>query len=432
VRWAGLSLSCLILVVACGAPAPPQPKQPALEPLTTPSPVATVVEVQTAGRTGAAPVPLIRPVASPSPVALPLSVLAGRSGADVRVALNLLLQEQVFVSAAAMDAASNARLDELIGVSATLDQNSLAIAEVLGAVKGQATAEVLLDAWRGLMADLVRYAQGQQSAAGADIDRRIAVIAAQLTFPGLSRSAADGLVHTQMEAELALADAIGSHDTVQAAQRLRAAAAATDALAQPLAAAISAQAPAEAPPPTVGLDIDVRLGLTRMLQEQVYLTGAAVDAAADSRSGDLQAYLKATDANAADLGGQLGGVYGPELGTGLTDRLRAETAALVAVASGGDRARAAADVVRLRTELDGLLSSANQLLPPGLVAQQLRASDQPLLTAADAFAARDFNTAFTRLRESARQSQKAADSVAVSIVDRYPARYFAQPTPRPP
>ena len=124
-------------------------------------------------------------------------------------------------------------------------------------------------------------------------------------------------------------------------------------------------------------------------------------------------------------------MYGQELGNGVADRLRAETAALVSVASGGDRARAAADLVRIRSELDSLLSGANQLLPPGLVGQQLRASDQPLLTAADAFAARDFATAFTRLRESARQSQKAADSVALSVVDRYPGRYFALPTPTP-
>jgi hypothetical protein len=111
--------------------------------------------------------------------------------------------------------------------------------------------------------------------------------------------------------------------------------------------------------------------------------------------------------------------------------VRAETAALVAVAAGSDRRQAAADLVRLRGELDRLLSGANQLLPAGLVGQNLRDSGQPLLTAADAFAARDFGTAFSRLRESARLSQKAADALALSIVDRYPARYFVLPTPAP-
>jgi len=427
VKRAGVSLTCLVLLAACAAPAPLEPKPAPVQP----SPVATVVEVQTASRTSPVPVPVVRPVASPSPLALPLSVMAGRSGADVRVALNLQFQEQVFLSAAAMDAASGARLDELIGVSGTLDQSSIALAETFGSVKGQPTAEALLDAWRRLVGDLILYAQGQQSAATADLERRRPAIAAQLALPGLSPAAAEDLLRTFLQAQLALADVLVSHDASQADQRLRSAAAASDALARPLAAAIAAKLPSQAPPPTEGLDIDLRIALARSLQAHTYLTGAAVDAAADGRNGEAQAFGQTADLNATDLGTLLGGVYGPELGTGVADRLRAETAALVSVASGGDRPQAAADLVRIRGELDGLLSGANQLLPPGLVGQQLRASDQPLLTAADAFAARDFGTAFTRLRESARQSQKAADSVALSIVDRYPARYFALPTPTP-
>jgi hypothetical protein len=91
-----------------------------------------------------------------------------------------------------------------------------------------------------------------------------------------------------------------------------------------------------------------------------------------------------------------------------------------------------ADLDRLRGELDGLLSGANTLLPPGLLKQELRATDQPLLVATDSFLGRDFSTSFVRLREAARQSQKVADSLAQTIVDRYPGRYFAPPTPTPP
>jgi hypothetical protein len=386
--------------------------------------VATPVKVQTAGRSPVqVPAQAVRPLASPSPAALPLSVLAGRSGADVRVALNLLFQEQLYLSAAAVDAASSARLDELIGVSGALDQNSIAIAEIFGAVKGEVAAQTLLDAWRGLVADLVQYGQGGQSAASADLEQRRPVIAAQLALGTLPQAAADDLVRAQSQTQLSVADAIISHNPTLTAQRLRLAAAASDDLARPLAVAISAQVPTVAPPPTEGLAIDVRIRLARLLQEHIYLTGAAVAAAADGRSRELEALAGAADQNATELGAQLASVYGQPVGDGLADRLRAESAALVSVASGGDRAQAAQDLVRLRAELDGLLSTANELLPPGLVGQELRASGQPLLTAADAFAARDFGTAFTRLRESARQSQKAADSVALSLVDRYPGRY---------
>jgi hypothetical protein len=432
VKWIGVSLTSVVFVAACATPAPTQPKQPGAAPLGTPSAAATPVEVQAAGRSASsAPVPVVRPLASPSPVALPLSVLAGRSGSDVRVALNLLFQEQLYLCAAAMDAASSARLDELIAVSGVLDQNSMALAEIVGAVQGEPAAQTLLDAWRGLVDDLVQYAQGQQSVASADLDRRRPVVAAQFAFAGLTAATADDLLRRHIQAQLILADALISHDSTQAAQRLRSAAAASDDLARPLAAAIAAQAPAQAPPPTEGLDVDVRIDLARLLQEHTYLTGAAVDAASDGRVGDQHALLGAANANATDLGVRLGAAYGPDIGNGLAERERAETASLVSVASGGDRAQAAAELARLRGELDGLLSTANQLLPPGLVSQQLRASGQPLLTAADAFSARDFGTAYNRLREAARQSQKAADSVALSLVDRYPGRYFVLPTPPP-
>jgi hypothetical protein len=373
----------------------------------------------------------LQPVGVASPVALPLSVLAGRSGADVRVALNLLLQEQVFLTASAMNAASNARLDEFIGVTPTLDQNSILLAQVLGAVEGQATAVALLEAWRGQLADLIAYSQGQQAVALADLDRRRASIAGQLAMADFSVAAADDVLRRRIQAQLDVADSLSRHDSAEATRRLRVAAAGSDELARPLAAAIAVRVPALAPAPTDGLDIDVRIGLSRGLQEHTYLTGAAFGAAADSRALDLEALSGAADQNATEFGAQVGSVWGPDLGNGLADRLRGETAALVSAASGGDRRQAATDLDRLRGELDGLLSGANPLLPKGLLTQQLRASDQPLLTAADAFAARDFLSAYSRLRDSARQSQKPAESIALSIVDRFPGRYLALPTPVP-
>jgi hypothetical protein len=205
-------------------------------------------------------------------------VLAGRSGADVRVALNLLLQEQVFLTAAAMNAASTARLDELIGVTPSLDQNSVLLAQVLGAAKGQATAVAVLDAWRGQVADLIAYSQGQQAIALADLDRRRTSIAGQLAMADFSVAAADDLLRRRIQAQLDVADSLTRHDSTDAARRLRVAAAASDELARPLAAAIAVHRPASAPPPTDGLDIDVRIGLSRGLQEHTYLSGLAFGA----------------------------------------------------------------------------------------------------------------------------------------------------------
>jgi len=378
------------------------------------------------------PAIVVRALASPRPVGLPLSVLAGRSGADVRVALDRLLQEQIFLVALGMDAASNARLDELLGVSSALDQNSIVLAEVLWAVKGQPAAESFLGAWRGQNADLIQYAQGQTSSSSIDLGRRGSAIAEQLTLGDFSAALVEDLLRARNQAQLGLADATLSHNPVEVNRRVRQVATGSDDIGRPLAAAIAAQAPNLAPVSTAGPDVDVRLQLNRLLVAHIYLTGAAVEAATDGRGLDAQARVDAASASADELGQQLTDVWGVQLGNGLADRLRAETGALVALASGGNRSQVAADLDRLRGEIDALLSGANPLLPKGMLSQQLRPIDQAVLAASDAFAARDFATAYARLREAARQTQKPADSLALSIVDRFPGRYLLLlPTPTP-
>lgn len=430
-KWAALG-AVVVLLAACTAQAPPEPAaRPVAEP-ETPSPIATPVAVQTAPPYDpGVPAIVVRALASPRPVGLPLSILAGRSGADVRVALDRLLQEQIFLTALGMDAASNARLDELLGVSSAMDQGSIVLAEVLWAIKGQSSAELFLNAWRGQNADLLQYAQGQTGPASTDLSRRGSAIAEQLALGDLSVSLIDDLLRTHDQAQLGLADATIGHNQVEVSRRVRSLATSSDDLGRPLAAAIANAVPNQAPAPTAGADVDVRLGLNRLLVEHVYLTGAAVEAAADGRVLDAQARVDAASDSADELGQQLAGVWGPDLGTALAERMRAETASLVALASGGSRSLATSDLDRLRGEIDGLLSAANPLLPRGMLSQQVRPVDQAMLAAADAFVARDFATAYARLREAGRQTQKPADTVALSIVDRFPGRYLVLPTPVP-
>ncbi len=302
------------------------------------------------------------------------------------------------------------------------------LAEIVGAAKGQTVAQALLEAWRGEVADVVSYAQGQGASASADLDRKRSVIAAQVALGDLSTDTADELVRQRFAAEVGLADAVATHDTTGSVSRVEALVASSDALGGPLAAAMAAQLKDLAPTTSEGLDVDLRVHLTSALQAHVYLTGLAVSAAADGRAAEAQAYSDLIDSSAQDPGAQFGALYGAELGTRVASRLQAESAAFVAAGSGGDRRQAAADIDRFRAELDVLLSGANQLLPSGLVNQQLRASDQPLLTAADAFAVHDFVSAYARLRESARQIHKPAETLAAASIDRYPGRYIATPT----
>jgi hypothetical protein len=420
-----------VLATACASATPREPTpQPFTAPASSqqPAPTPAPVLVQ-AVAPQALPSAVVHPVASPSPASVPLSVLAGRSGADLRVSLDQSLQENVYLTAAAMQAASNARLDELIGASAMLDQNTLGLAEIVGNVKGQTAAQALADSWRAQTSDLITYSQTAKAGAPPDLDHQRAAIAAELAMGDFSEDAAESVIQRRTQLELAFADSLASHDAGQTTQRLATLVSSSDELSRPLAAAMASQLQGLSPPATEGADIDVRLHLGSDLLQHLYLSGAAIDAAADNRAPDAQAYSAAAGLAADDLAQQLGDMYGADVGKGVADRLRAQTTALVSAASGGDRHQASADIDRLRGEIDSLLSGANPLLAPGLLTQQLRASDQPMLTASDAFEARDFPTAFARLHEAARQSQKPAETLALAIVDRYPGRYLVLPTP---
>ncbi|MBV9601588.1 MAG: hypothetical protein JOZ87_32670 [Chloroflexi bacterium] len=426
-RRALVTLAACVLTAACSSPAPREP---------TPRSVAAPVPTQTPAAVqvqAAAPQPLpstvVRAVASPSPASMPLSVLAGRSGADLRVSLDQALEENAYLTAAVMQAASNARLDELIGASTMLDQSTLNVAEIVGNVKGANSAQVLADAWRAQTTDLIVYSQAQRSAPPTDLDQQRTVLAAQLAMGDFSEEAAETILQRRTQQELAVADSLASHDTAQATQRLATLVEGNADLSQPLAAAMASQLPDLLPPATTGADIDVRLRLGGSLLQHLYLSGDAIDAAADNRAADAQAYAAAAGVVSDDLGNQLASMYTPDVGQGVADRLRVQTEALVSAASGGDRHQASADIDRTRGEIDSLLSGANPLLAPGLLSQELRASEQPMLTSADAFESRDFATAYARLHEAARQSQKSAETLELAIVDRYPGRYLVLPTP---
>jgi hypothetical protein len=355
---------------------------------------------------------------------LPLSIVAGRSGADVRITLDRLLLEQEFLTMAAMDAAANARLDELIGASSALDQSSVSLAEVVGAINGQPAAVALLEALRGETADLVGAAGGWTPAAAADLERRRAAVASQLATDDLSADTATGLLVTRDQTLLSVSASLANQDRAAAIQELESALAANDNLALPLSAALATRASELTTRTVEGRDVDLRRSINQALQERLWWATLAVTASADGRAPGAQLPLARSDDAANSLGAIVAGVWTTELGDEVAEGLRSESATLNGIAAGGDRRQLATQLDRLRSDLDSHLAATDELLPPGLLGQQLRASDQPQLTAVDGFIARDYTAAFSRALEAGRQAQKPADTLAMSIVDRFPGRYL--------
>jgi hypothetical protein len=326
------------------------------------------------------------------------------------VSLDLVLEEGVYLTAAALDAAAADRRDELVAITRSLDQNSSTLAAIVGAVRGRQTQQTLLDLLRGQTVNLLASEQSNQ-----------AQLAASLASPTLTAQQLEPLLDQRARAQRAIAEAATAQDVPRELAAIRTAAQQADDLARPLAKALAAEVPAEAPGQTDNAEIQLRLALDRRLQEQVYLVGRAISAAGS----------RDADATAIELGQQLAPIYGEHMTSDLVSTLDQHTAALLGLASGSDRDVANSSLDRARTALDGQLAAANPLLPRGMLLAVLRSQDQELVGAVDAAAARDWAGAYGHLHQAARLSQRVGDALAQATVDRYPGRYLAPGTPVP-
>ncbi|HYY87891.1 MAG TPA: hypothetical protein VFA49_03780, partial [Chloroflexota bacterium] len=146
----------LAVASACGSPSQPQPTLPPPPPA---PPTATPLAAPSPSPALPAPlaVPAVRPAASPSPAVVPLSVVVGYTGSDLRTSLDLLVQEHLSLAAAALDAAAANREDELGAISSSLDQSSTALAQVVGSVNGADAQQQFAEAWRRRIGSLVDY-----------------------------------------------------------------------------------------------------------------------------------------------------------------------------------------------------------------------------------------------------------------------------------
>ena len=379
---------------------------------------------------------VVTPVVAPSPVAtrstgnvvpLSLGVQVGRSGSDLRVALLLMLQDDAYLGMAALQAAGNARLEELIAANASLDQNATSLSQIVTAVNGQPAGQQVLDNWRAANSDLVHYAQGgqsQQDSARHDLEARRSSIANSLAVGEFTSDEANNVLNIRFQQQLSLADAVTSRDAQHVLQTARDTSASGDDFSRAWAAAIAAQQPDQVPTPTEGADVDVRANFARLYEERVYLLADAEAAAADRREADTRSAAQAVSTNGSDIAALISSAYGSDAANAYSQSLQTEANALESAAGGGNRDQAATDLDRVRGELDTLVATQNAIMPRGLLADEFRSVDQSLLAASDAFTAHDFTSAYEDVHGAAKASQRAADSLSQGIVDRFPIRFM--------
>jgi hypothetical protein len=172
--------------------------------------------------------------------------------ADLRTALNGLLQEHVTLAAAATNAALGGRPAEFQAAAGALDQNSQDLAKAIGSVYGQGAQDAFLPLWRTHIGFFIDYTTGVATKDRAKQDKAVNDLVGYTqdfgaflnsANPNLLKDAVAGLVRTHVLTLKDVVDAQAAGDQVKAFTAVRTAAHHMQMVADPLAAAIVKQFP---------------------------------------------------------------------------------------------------------------------------------------------------------------------------------------------
>jgi copper chaperone CopZ len=358
--------------------------------------------------------------------------------AGLRVGLNALLSEHVYLAAAATNAALGGRQPEFQAAAAALDANSVDVARAIGSVYGPEAEKAFLPLWRRHITMVVDYTVG---AAGGDRARQDKAVSDLLGYtqdfgaflqsanPNLPKAVVADLVKHHVLTLKAVIDAQVARDQERAFTALRTGAGHMQMIADPLAGAITKQFPDRIAGATETPAATLRTALNLALREHVYLAAAATNAALGGREAEFKAAAGALDANSVAIAKAIGSVYGPEAEKAFLPLWRRHIGMVVDYTvgtAGGDRARqdkAVNDLVGYTQDFGAFLSGANPYLPKSVVADLVKHHVVTLKDVIDAQAAKDQARAFTALRAGAGHMQMIADPLAEAIVTQFQDKF---------
>lgn len=243
---------------------------------------------------------------------------------ELRATLSSLLQEHVYLSGYAVDAAYSFGADsqEFELAEKALDENSVELADLIGSAAGEDNRDAFLELWRQHIGFFVDYAvaqkQGDEQARQQALDdlqgykSDSGAFFEQITGGELPASAVEesfqGHIDTLTTAidSLAAGDASAFDDTKAAADYV------VDNSAKALAGGVAAAIGAEGDVNSEASQL--RTGLATGLQEHVYLAGLAVKTAY-AEGADSPAFEAATgtlDTNSVELADGIGQLAGDE------------------------------------------------------------------------------------------------------------------------
>lgn len=358
--------------------------------------------------------------------------------ADLRVALNLLLMDHVYLASSATNQALLGNDAGFKAAAATLDKNTVGLGDAIGSVYGDAAKTTFLALWRKHIGFFVDYTMGaaakdqaKMAKAKTDLDGYRADFDAFITGanPNLPKGAVAELLVTHVSSLFAVIDAQAAKDPTFV-DKIKVSAAHSQKIADPLAGAIAKQYPDKFPG-AASKASDLRIALNLLLDEHVQIVGFATGAALSGNDAGFQAAAKTLDTNTVALGDAIGSVYGDAAKTTFVEIWRKHIGFFVnytQATAKGDKAgqdKAVADLDGYRKDFDAFLTSANPNLPKGAVAELLIPHVTGIAAFVQAQYAKD-TSSFDKIETAANHSQKLADPIAEAIVKQMPAKFPGQ------
>lgn len=379
--------------------------------------------------------------ATTSPSA-PTAVMADSKAADLRVALDNLLGEHVFLAAKATGAALRGGTSdpEFMAYGAKLGTNGTDLGALIGAAYGtdaQNQFNALWSAHNGFFVDYtVGVATNDAAKKAAAVDnlktKYIAPFAAFLAGPtGVPQSALADVLTAHVLDTAAVVDDQGAKNYTKAYADLRVAYAQLYKIGDALAAGIAAKMPAKFPGNLNNSAVQLRVNLNELFQEHLYLASMATSAALRYGASDeeFKAAGAALNTNGTDIGAAVGSLYGADAQSKFNALWSAHNGFFVDYTIGvatKDDAKKSAAVDNLKskyiTPFAAFLSGATDV-PQSALEGLL--TTHVLTTAAivDDQGAKDFAKASTDDRAAAQHMQMIADPLGAAFVKKLPAKF---------
>jgi hypothetical protein len=367
-----------------------------------------------------------------------MDVTSATGATDLRIALTNLLGEHVLLAASATGAALDGRMADFEAAAAALDENSVDLANAVGAIYGDDAGEAFLPLWRSHIDFFVNYtvatAQGDENdrqAAVADLVQYSEDFAAFLAGanPHIDPDAVQASLMEHVVTLAAVVDAQAEADYEMAFTALRKAYAHMPMTALALADATARHLPEQFPGDAAAPAADLRTALNQLLAEHTYLAAMATDAALGGREAEFGAAAAALDANSVDLAAAVGSIYGRDAGDAFLPLWRSHIDFFVnytvGVATDDDAMKEGAlqDLLDYRADFAAFLTGANPNLTTAGLSDALTPHVGTLIAVINAQAEGDAPLAYSELREAYAHMQMIADALAEAIVQQFPAHF---------